>query len=827
MTTNPELELAFEYISQTGRNIFLTGKAGTGKTTFLHRIRNEVAKRIAVVAPTGVAAINAKGMTIHSFFQLPFGNLTPDFAREQIAQRGYTSEKIRLYKSLDLLVIDEVSMVRADVLDAINIVLQRFRRSDQPFGGLQLLMIGDLHQLPPVVKPDDWATLQPYYTTPYFFGSRALQAATPTVIQLQHIYRQSDETFISLLNKVRNNQMDDAVLEQLNSRYQAAVNPAETAGYITLSSHNHTANSINKNRLEALAGKEYRFKASVSGDFPESMYPNDPELHFKLGAQVMFNKNDGFPNRLYYNGKIGEITAIKGDAIFVQCPDEPPVEVFPIEWQNRKFTLNPDTKQIEESIIGTYTQHPLKLAWAITIHKSQGLTFDRVMIDAQSAFAHGQVYVALSRCKSFEGVRLLSPIGNTAVRTDAVVSQFTAAAEQNPPDEAALLADKQQFQANCLRELFNFNWIEREARRLQREIIENQSSLQSQSLPMGELLLKNIQEKLQQIGSRFLPQLEIYCREPQLPASHPLLLTRLKGAAAYFIPQLKEEVLPFLRQFPVLTDNKELRKRIGKHLEELQLMLFTKQRLFEVLQHGFDPLAFIKAQADAELDFKEQHDKKQTTTTFSASHLAHPELYRLLKAWRKSLAEEHNVAEANIFTLRTLEKICDRLPRDKKELVAIHGFGATSYKRFGQQLLEAIRHYLGESTGSAAAAVAPHQSTKAAIAPTFNFEPAATKPPNTKAVSLHLFQQGKTLEEIATERGFVVSTIFTHLAHWVLEGTLAPTDLIPKKKLDTIWQFFKEQPDSTLMAAQQHLGQEYDYNSLRLVMRLLEKEGLQ
>jgi ATP-dependent exoDNAse (exonuclease V) alpha subunit len=405
MTTNPELELAFEYVNATNRHIFLTGKAGTGKTTFLHRIRDQVPKRMAVVAPTGVAAINARGVTIHSLFQLPFGVLTPDRIRAELPKRRFSGKKINLLKSLDLLVIDEISMVRADVLDALDAVLRRYRRNRRPFGGLQLLMIGDLHQLPPVVKDQDWEQLRPHYDTAYFFGSLALRQAKPTVVQLKHIYRQSDGHFIDLLNKVRNNRIDATVLEQLNSRYRPDFRPYGEEGYITLTSHNRTARAINTEKLAELPGQATVFQAEVNGDFPESMYPNEPELHFKVGAQVMFNKNDSYPDRLYYNGKIGRITAIAGEEITVQCPGEAPITVGPVAWENRKYSINSVTKEVSDSIVGTYTQHPLRLAWAITIHKSQGLTFERVVIDAEAAFAHGQVYVALSRCKSFEGDR--------------------------------------------------------------------------------------------------------------------------------------------------------------------------------------------------------------------------------------------------------------------------------------------------------------------------------------------------------------------------------------------------------------------------------------
>ena len=603
MVTNPELELAYEYISQTGRNVFLTGKAGTGKTTFLHRIREEVSKRMAVVAPTGVAAINAKGVTIHSLFQLPFGVILPD-QESTTRQRAFSGKKIDLIKSLDLIVIDEISMVRADVLDAIDVVLRRYRNPNLPFGGLQLLMIGDLHQLPPVVRPEDWNQLRDHYDTPYFFGSLALKKAVPTVIQLKHIYRQSDDVFINLLNKVRNNQLNAEVLGQLNERYDPEFTDEE--GYITLTSHNKSADRINEEKLAAIKTQEYNFAAKIENNFPASMYPNHAIITFKVGAQVMFNKNDSYPDRLFYNGKIGTITDINvaSECIKVECPNEPPIDVFPATWENRVFELNEKTKEVEEKIIGTYEQHPLKLAWAITIHKSQGLTFENVIIDAQAAFAHGQVYVALSRCKSFEGIVLRTPIDLTSVRTDTVVKNYSSVAEQNQPTLTDLHRDKHAYQADCLRELFNFNYVERAARWLHRGLLENEKSIQGDAFENYNSLLKLMDEELVLIGNKFLPHLELYFRNPTLPSENPELTARLEGAAPYFINLLSKKLLPEIKEFSVITDNKGVDEVIKKRVKSLHHLLYVKQRVFTAVDAGFDTGSYVKARADADIDFQ-------------------------------------------------------------------------------------------------------------------------------------------------------------------------------------------------------------------------------
>ncbi|MEL7222624.1 MAG: AAA family ATPase, partial [Bacteroidota bacterium] len=610
--TNPELELAFEYISETKRHVFLTGKAGTGKTTFLNRVREEVPKRLAVVAPTGVAAINAKGVTIHSLFQLPFGLIAPERLDKEIGKKRFSRKKIELIKGLDLLVIDEISMVRADVLDAVDAVLRRFRQSGVPFGGLQLLMIGDLHQLPPVVRPEEWYQMQAHYNTPYFFGSIALRQATPTVIQLKHIYRQSDDVFIALLNKVRNNQMDQACLETLNQRYVPDFKPAEDEGYITLTSHNNAAQLINRERLDQLAGRTYTLGAVVEGDFPESMYPNEEKIALKVGAQVMFNKNDTYPDRMYYNGKIGVITDIFGDHITVECPGEEPINVYPVTWENRKYELNPASKEIEDRVVGTYEQHPLKLAWAITIHKSQGLTFENVIIDAQAAFAHGQVYVALSRCKTFEGIVLRTPIDTGSVRTDHVVQDYSKTAEENHPTAVQLLADKRAYQADCLRELFNFSQVEKAARWFLRSLLEHEKAIQGDDHVTFKALLEQTEEKVFNIGNKFLPWLEIYFREGSLPTAHQKLNERLDGAQSYFTPYLSTTLLPALQAFNAMTDNQSVRKQLDERMHNLRLLVFTKWKLFESLKDGFEPTKFIKVRANAEIDFARNKPAKKT-----------------------------------------------------------------------------------------------------------------------------------------------------------------------------------------------------------------------
>ena len=476
---NQKLNFVEELVLHTDAHIFLTGKAGTGKTTFLKSLPLKTHKRMIVVAPTGVAAINAGGQTIHSFFQLPFGPQLPDGVQDTRKGREtpsmqfqrMKSAKLKIMRTLDLLIIDEVSMVRADVLDAMDAVLRRARRSSRPFGGVQVLMIGDVHQLAPVAKPDDWELLSPYYKTVYFFGSHVLQKTNYLCVELDHIYRQHDRDFITLLNKVRDNRMDEECLRLLNSRYIPDFKPAD--GYITLTTHNYQADEINESRLRELKTKSLRFEAVVTGNFPQSMYPTKADLELKIGAQVMFVKNDPNPEKAYYNGKIGQLTGYYDEdgEVEVTCGDDV-IRVPKVKWPNLEYTLNEETKQIEEKEIGGFTQIPLRLAWAVTIHKSQGLTFDKLVVDAQQAFAHGQIYVALSRCTSLEGLVLKTRLSSNALIGDGVVDYFVEQMPEKEPSQEKVDGLRREYELTTMLELIDFQGIYRVTGRLAKVVLD-------------------------------------------------------------------------------------------------------------------------------------------------------------------------------------------------------------------------------------------------------------------------------------------------------------------------------------------------------------------
>ena len=591
--TNPRLELADQYVRYTNRHVFLTGKAGTGKTTFLKNLKKSSPKRMVIVAPTGVAAINAEGVTIHSFFQLPFGPFIPaaNGTAEKRFEHKFSKEKIKAIKAMDLLVIDEISMVRADLLDAIDEVLRRCRVRNKPFGGVQLLMIGDLHQLAPVIKDDEWNLIKDHYASIYFFESIALKRSQLMTIELTKIYRQEDEIFIRLLNKVRDNQLDAESIDQLNSRYQPDFNPAEGPEYITLTTHNHAAQSINQTRLMELEGKLHSFKAV--DDFPEHMYPNEFKLDLKVGAQVMFVKNDSNREKLFYNGKLGVITKIEEQNIHVRCQDDTATIVTSrVTWNNIKYVLD-ENKMLQEKLIGSFTQFPIKTAWAITIHKSQGLTFERAIIDAQSSFAHGQVYVALSRCKSFEGLVLSTPIGVRSVKSDGLITTFNDQTSLQDLSEKSLKQAKKQSQAEWIKELFDFRTCQKNLYYLTRTVEPFADQLKGEATIQLNKLGPLLESDVKIIADKFLFQLDSYFNLDELPEEHAALQERIKKGSSFLYQKLTELVYTPLRSLDLECDNKETQKLISKSYEVTLRSLIEKQKLLEICQDGFDSIKYL------------------------------------------------------------------------------------------------------------------------------------------------------------------------------------------------------------------------------------------
>ncbi len=601
MAENEELRQAWDFVEHTGKSIFLTGKAGTGKTTFLHRIVNESTKRTVVVAPTGVAAINAGGVTIHSFFQLPFSPFIPNAKIK--SKFDFGKEKRRIIRTLDLLIIDEISMVRSDLLDAIDSVLRRYREPGRPFGGVQLVMIGDLQQLTPVVTAEDESILRGHYDTPYFFGSHALQQIDYVTIELKTVYRQQDEAFIRILNSVRSGRPPQMVIEQLNNRYRKDFRPDPKEGYIRLTTHNHLADNYNDKELEQLAGNPQTFTAEISGTFPEYAYPTAVTLELKVGAQVMFVKNDTAAERRYYNGRIGHVTHIADDEVFVRCPgDDRDICVTPQEWENAKYILNKETREIETDVQGIFRQLPLRLAWAITIHKSQGLTFERAIIDAALSFASGQVYVALSRCKTLEGLVLASPVSTAAVISDQRVEQYISYQEQEALQSIGRLHTlKEEYHRELLIELFDFREISMTEERLSRLLIEHFTRSHPALTNKHKATVQYLKDELSIVALKWTMLIQ---KTEQEKLHEQPFMERIKRSAVYFSNEL-EKVFKGLFTLTKLieTKNKDVRGRLADCLADAQQAVMAKRLLLnDIAEQGFSVPFYLKAKQQAILD---------------------------------------------------------------------------------------------------------------------------------------------------------------------------------------------------------------------------------
>lgn len=807
MSSNPQLDLAYKFVTYTNKNIFLTGKAGTGKTTFLHNLKKSLSKRMAIVAPTGVAAINAGGVTIHSMFQLSFGPSIPNNTDTgNQLQRKFNKDKINLIRSLDLLVIDEISMVRADTLDAIDEVLRRYKNHSQPFGGVQLLMIGDLHQLSPVVKDEDWRILKDYYPNLYFFSSLALQKAAPISIELKHIYRQSDTFFIDLLNRVRENKIDDEVLTQLNQRYIPTFNPDEQEGYITLTTHNNTAQEINDKKLIELKTPKHQFTAEIKGDFPEYAYPTVEDLEIKLGAQVMFVKNDPSREKLFYNGKIGRIVKIEKDVIYVKCPDDySEIAVTKLIWENIKYELNTDSKEVDEKVIGSFNQYPLKLAWAITIHKSQGLTFEKAIIDANAAFAHGQVYVALSRCKSFEGMVLRSPIALNSVKTDGTVAQFTKTAKEQAPNEAHLLDAQKVYQQTLITELFNFNSVKSSFYQCKKIAQEHYNTLPDNLL--GQLDIYNEQlEKEFTIANKFKNQLSSFFNAETLPEENTELQERIKKASTYFLNKIESELRPKSNEINIDSDNKAVRTSIADAFMELQKNFAIKIAAIKVSEHGFNTISYLQAVSNVQIDFTVQKKNNPTITEKISNDIPHPELYSTIKKWRNALATENNVPVYIVLPQKALLDLLHLLPRTLEELETVKGIGKVKVKQYGTEILDMINAYCDKNDIERRQIEIPLKKEKV----------------DTKKVSFDLYKAGKTIIEIAAERSFTAGTIEGHLAYFIITGEISIFEIVPKAKVAKIMAYIVQNPKSTSSETKIALGDDVSYGEIKAVMNHLE-----
>ena len=684
-------EMAERYVKATGRSVFLTGKAGTGKTTFLKYVTQTTSKRFVVLAPTGVAAINAGGSTIHSFFQLPLCPYLPD-VKELVTEyqmperyRSLRKERVKIIRTLDLLIIDEISMVRADLLDAVDMTLRRYRHSDKPFGGVQLLMIGDAQQLSPVVKENERQYISQVYQSPYFFHSKALQKLPYVTIELQKVHRQQDQEFVDILNGIRENRPSAKILQSLNSRVKAY---EDCDDVIRLTTHNAQADKVNTMKLDELPGDIVTFAAEVEGEFPENSYPADEMLSLKKGAQVMFIRNDSEAG--FYNGKIGKVSEIGANGVVsVTDSDGLTIAVSPVEWTNSQYVLNDESGEIEQSVAGTFKQLPLRIAWAITIHKSQGLTFDKVIIDAGAAFAFGQVYVALSRCRTLEGISLDSPIRTSTIYSDMHISDFNdviQAEAQSVRDK--LESEERGYIYDIYREIFDFEqigsglgWLRKVWREKLRDIYEPEyTGLQKRSEAL---------DQAKKVAETFRAQLSHI--EASKMADDSFLNERLTKASGYFLPVL-EEIRSYCSKLGTLeVDNKEVAKKAKEAMDELLPRLEIACNAMDMIQNKrFTLEAYNKTKTECLLEERKVTRTRRLKKLVKAEDepgIVNEELRERLQQWRSERFKKDNVPAFMIMHQSTLMEIAARAPKTKTDLLRIKGFGEERFKKYGEEIL--------------------------------------------------------------------------------------------------------------------------------------------
>ncbi|MBA3680142.1 MAG: helix-turn-helix domain-containing protein [Bacteroidetes bacterium] len=827
---NQQFEYVLNFVNQTNQPIFLTGKAGTGKTTLLKHIKENTIKNMAVVAPTGVAAINAGGTTIHSFFQFPFAPFLPvlnleghaDFSKQSLASFKYNSLRLSIFRKLELLVIDEISMVRADLLDQIDFVLRSSRKKTHlPFGGVQVMFIGDMHQLPPVVNHEEWRLLSHIYQSPYFFDSLVVKNNPPVYIELEKIYRQKDQDFIDILNKVRNNNLSFEDLAELNTHYKPDLANDFIRDNITLTTHNQKADEINQKLLSELADKPCVFKSKVEGIFGEKNYPADEQLILKKGTRVMFLKNNTEKN--YYNGKIGIVTYVNDSSIKVKCEeDHNEIEVGKEVWTNVSYKLNKETKVIEEEILGTFSQYPLRLAWAITIHKSQGLTFEKVIIDAAHSFSAGQVYVALSRCRSLGGLTLSSKINAETLFNDKKILHFSSSNKQDQTAiDSIFRSSKEEYIKTMLLNLFDLTDIIYSRKDLAGIFQMYKTRLHASVNEWSDTLFSKL-DALNEVSLKFKNQLINLIVASSNVEYDESISKRLSQATTYFLTEF-ENILSSLKNVPFTTESKEAAEEINAELQSLFEQVLTKNALFKSSAYGFNLHEFLKAKLKIVYPAIRINVYENAKNAKVSSDVNHPALYRNLLLLRDDICNDSHKPIYMVASNKTLKELTEFLPTTTDELLKISGFGEAKVEIFGKDFLNIIKEYMNEhELESNMQAKSPVKEKKAKKVK--NSEEKEVKV-SSKEQTFRLFKEGMSMQEIAAVRGYAISTLESHLAPYIESGEIKIDQLVSEEKQKTILKALEKFDKSAgLTPIKSKLPSDISFSEIRYVLAHKMKE---
>lgn len=817
-----EFDLAYRFATETNQNIFLTGKAGTGKTTFLKYLRQNSIKKTVVAAPTGVAAINANGVTLHSLFQLPFGIILPNsnflsspensiHYHPLISKLHYSSEKLNLLRSIELLIIDEASMLASYIVDAIDVILRYVRkRPELPFGGVQILLIGDLHQLPPVVKRDDWDMLQEFYSSIFFFDSFVLRDNLPIVIELKEIFRQKDEKFIEILNGIRNNDITEENFRLLNSRIKRHFIPRDNDGYITLTTHNFQSDEINRKKLKNLPSFAQIYQAEISGEFPENIFPAEAGLELKVGAQVMFLKNDT-EGKKYFNGKIGVITKLNEDAVRVKCEhDFEEIDVKQSEWQNIRYILDAETRELTEEVIGTFRQFPLRLAWAITIHKSQGLTFEKAVIDAEKAFAIGQVYVALSRCTTLEGLVLSSPVYRNFLGEHEDLKGWQ---KKNQYQNLAQLfiESRQNFIIDELQNIFTWKTWHFELKALNEFLWENRIMFSPEAITWISNLIEK-QKELSETAEKFKQTIIRLNRNNLLAEDNDNLQKRIKDGAAYFYDEISKWNALFTNH-PLSVETKKAARKIDRWLEEISFTLQEILFKINVCKNGFMLENYLRSCRSFSPSTKILSSySKDKLIPSDDEKITHNELYHQFVELRSQIKKDSSLPNYLIFNNASIKNLCAYLPLTTDELVKVKGFKKAKTDTYGDKIISLVKDYCRRKN---------IQPMPRDIQEENKLLPKAKS--SSVVETVQLLRQGKNIEEIANVRNLVISTIESHLAQAIKQGIIQIEEIIPKDEAIKIAEYFPKVLNEVRLAAiKEKVPEDISYGKLRIVLAWLQ-----